>query len=116
MNTKNMFIVTGRKLYFLVVNVDMDRGLRGSGSEGYRNPSTSHYSSDYGSRNFDHSQQYRRGRGSGSSTHWSGDRSSYAAPKEYERYSSSERGIICVSTISNFISLKILYYRIQKEV
>ena len=74
------------------IYVDMDRH-RGSG---YRNPSSSNYSSsDYSGRNFDNNQHHRRGQGD--SLGWSGERTqsgnSYSASKEYEKYSSSERGI-----------------------
>ncbi|XP_046652369.1 uncharacterized protein LOC124343190 isoform X2 [Daphnia pulicaria] len=65
----------------------MDRH-RGSG---YRNPSSSNYSSsDYSGRNFDNNNQHRRSQGD--SLGWSGERNPYSAPKEYEKYSSSERG------------------------
>ncbi len=69
------------------IYVDMDRH-HGSG---YRNPSSSNYSSsDYSGRNFDNNQ-HRKSQCDGLG--WSGERNSYSAPKEYEKYSSSERGI-----------------------
>lgn len=82
----------------------MDRH-RGS-SSGYRNSSTSHYSSsDYTSRNFEHNQQNRRGRGGNSSHHgWSGEKNSYSAPKDYDRYS-SDKGIFFVNLFSKFNGL-----------